>query len=241
MGYNYYDEYAKQHSGGKPYGGANVTFQETSCLSDQKTALAGHPIYDNVITIRIKYAGEAPIELAAEEKHKQHYPAEWAAFKAGQEAPVEGMPVAEWAMLTKADADNLKQLGFRTVEQIALASGEAIRKMRSLSVFVPKAQKYLANLNSNSVKIAALEAQLTEMTDKCIAYETQVHELLLQVDSLQGSDRAKSFVFKRTEPFKPQVIATETQMVVNKVEASTQKRGRQKRNISPVSTSGVEA
>jgi hypothetical protein len=241
MGYNYYDEYQKQHMGGKPYGGANVTFKENSCIHDQKSALAGHPVYHTVITICIKYPGEAPIELAAEDKHKQHYPAEWAAFLAGQEAPVDGMPITEWAMLTKADADNLKQLGFKTVEQVAQASGEAMRKMRSLSVFVPKAQKYIANLNSSSVRISGLEAQLAAMTDKCIAYETQVHELLLQIDSLQGSDRAKSFVFKRTEPFKPQVVAAETQAVVNKIEAPKRGRGRAKKIVAPAETSGVEA
>jgi len=57
--------------------------------------------------------------MRVSEEHRQTWPKQYEAFKAGQEVATEGTPLEAWARVQPKQLHELKALGFRTVEQIA--------------------------------------------------------------------------------------------------------------------------
>lgn len=102
------------------------------------------------------------------------YRREWAeafrkkyeAWKAGQEAPLQGFPVREWASINKATAQNLVAAGVVTVEDLAAANEQTLARIgmggRALK---EKAQAWLdsAKANGNAEELAALRVKVEQM------------------------------------------------------------------------------
>ena len=59
------------------------------------------------------------------EEHRQAWPKQYEAFKAGQEIAAEGTPLEAWARVRPKQLHELKALGFRTIEQIAMMDDQA--------------------------------------------------------------------------------------------------------------------
>ncbi|HLI66318.1 MAG TPA: hypothetical protein VKU90_08120 [Caulobacteraceae bacterium] len=84
---------------------------------------AGRPIYEDREFVEILIPGDRrsmPVEPVNDE-HKARWPKEYEAFRAGQEAPLEGTPLADWpnSRLTRARAEELAYFNIRTVEHLA--------------------------------------------------------------------------------------------------------------------------
>lgn len=87
----------------------------------------GLPIYKDVIYVLIQNPGSrdnirrrAKMEKdVAGDSDMQRFPRQWAAFENQQEQVQEGLPLTEWAFLTKAEALNFKARGVHTVEALS--------------------------------------------------------------------------------------------------------------------------
>jgi hypothetical protein len=53
------------------------------------------------------------------DEHKARWPEQYAAFKAGREAPLEGTPLAAWPKMSRARVEELAYFHIRTIEQLA--------------------------------------------------------------------------------------------------------------------------
>lgn len=62
------------------------------------------------------------------EWHRQ-YKGAYAQWKAGMEMPVNGTPLVMWPLLTPAEVKMLKELRMQTVEDVAAANEEALKRM----------------------------------------------------------------------------------------------------------------
>ncbi len=63
------------------------------------------------------------------DEHRQTWPKQSEAFKAGQEIAIDGTPLEAWAWLRPHRLHELKALGFRTVEHLAGMDDQAITRV----------------------------------------------------------------------------------------------------------------
>lgn len=95
----------------------------------------GRAIFDEVVMISIQIPGDTTTKVVQplREDHKMRFPRHWAYFDStqGKDALEIGTPLGQWPILGPAQVEELRYLKFRTVEQIASASDEQLRKMGS--------------------------------------------------------------------------------------------------------------
>lgn len=108
--------------------------------------------------------------------HTSRYPAEWAAFKAGQMDQVSGTPLDLMPGITKARVEELKQLHIRTVEHLAEVADAHAQRFMGLQALKQQAREYLERakgaapekqlrdeLSKRDNEIATLKAQMAEL------------------------------------------------------------------------------
>lgn len=228
----YFETYDEQQRGGKPYVGAHVRFKLEAVPDEAQSRIAGRPIYKDLEFIEITFPGQPAMVFAAEEKHKRYYPEEYKAFKAGQEAPVKGLPIEQWAMPTKAIIENLKSLGFRTVEQLAEAKDDVIHKMRSLSIWVKHAQDYMESCRADSTTVMGLKAELQHLKNTCQSQQEMITQLLQRIDANEGTGMSAEFE-KALISFEPREQSVGVQMESSATDSipntAPKRRGRPKK------------
>ena len=151
-----------------------------------KSSQEGHPVFEDKEFVQIITPGLSK-SVASEEvtdEHKQRWPQRYAAFKAGQEPPTEGTPLAEWPSISQSLALTLKAQHVRTVEDLASlhdnllgALGTGGRELRS------RAKAWLESAHSS--------APLERALDRAFKAEHRVTELEAQVRDL--SDRLTTY------------------------------------------------
>src|SRR5262245_60655796 len=87
------------------------------------SAQAGRPIYEDrelVESIVPGTRGSVAYEPVRDE-HKERWPKQYEAFRAGKEAPLEGTPLSQWpsSKMTRARVEELAYFHIRTVEDYA--------------------------------------------------------------------------------------------------------------------------
>lgn len=138
--------------------GMYVEFHMMPIENKARSAEEGRPIFEDreFVTIRIvgdnKTVVTRPVRTewdANQPPDTERWPRQYQAFKNQQSQVIEGTPVTEWSMITKADAMSLKAINIHTVEMLA-ALGEnnlqwlGARKMRDM------AKAYLEQAQGNS-------------------------------------------------------------------------------------------
>jgi hypothetical protein len=104
----------------------------------------------------------------------------YAAWKAGNELPTNGTPLAAWAGITAEQADIIKQTGLRTVEDIANATDSVIQRVQLPGIRDIHAQAKLflsgidksqlaADLADKDRRLAEMAEQLEEMRQIVLA------------------------------------------------------------------------
>jgi hypothetical protein len=140
---------------------------------------AGRPIFHDEERIEIIMPGNPytrPVQRVTDE-HRQKWPKEYQAFKAGLELAADGTPLEEWPRLKRSQVLELKALGFQTVEHVASMDDQAVqrvgiggRQLRELAkAFLDDAARAaeverLADANAKKdVELDALRRQVTEL------------------------------------------------------------------------------
>src|ERR1700755_316054 len=84
--------------------GAHPQFFTESQPNAARSEKEGRPCFDDVEMVKILIPGDRLTEFVARvnEGHKRRWPKAYAAFKDGQEAPVEGTPIEQLPGMTKA-------------------------------------------------------------------------------------------------------------------------------------------
>jgi hypothetical protein len=119
----------------------------------------------------------------ATDKDKHQYANLFAQYKQGLEPSTEGMPVEEWARLTRAQAANYKALNFQTVEQIANMTDAVFAKVgMGAQADRTAAKAYLALAQDSALaqkQALELERNASEMAD----LKQQIKDLAAMVES----------------------------------------------------------
>ena len=136
-----------------------------------------------------------PAILAAHER-KDIIERQYDAWKQGQEAPVEGTPLAAWNGISREQADVLKVHSIRTVEEVALLGDAHLERIRlpHLRELVKQAQRFLASADTvrYSQELQQRDATIAEQGQLVADQGDQIKALLAKVNELASMVAGKA-------------------------------------------------
>jgi hypothetical protein len=163
---------------------------------------AGRPIFREEERVEIIMPGNPhtrPVARVSDE-HRQRWPREYEAFKAGMEMSPDGTPLEEWPILKRSQVMELKALGFKTVEHIRDMDDLAIQRIGMGG----RRLKELANGFLDDAERMAMTSQLSaenqRLTEEVSALRRQVTEM--------GELTQKTFAELQTMKNTPSPLAT---------------------------------
>lgn len=151
-----------------------VTFYKRSVKQEDESIAAGRPIFKEFDFVRICVPGDnlTEIDTYAQESHKARFPRQWAHYMnqtAGHEQIV-GTPIEEWTLISRSQAEELKGIKFRTVEDVANCSDLQLQRIGMIAGMSPhgfreKAKQFL-NLASETAEVAQKEAEMQALREE---------------------------------------------------------------------------
>lgn len=141
----------------------HVTFYMHFIQNMKKSEAAGHPVFDDVPFTRIFMPGDRTniIDRPTRDSDQLRWPGQWMRFQKGQEQRADGMPISEWPIVTRGQAEELKHLGFSTVEQIAEANDNI--NFMGIQTLKAKARAFLEVSKGSTAPIEKLTKQVEEL------------------------------------------------------------------------------
>lgn len=159
--------------------GVYPRFRLDSVQDDAATEREGRPICRDVERVEIHIAGNSYTKhvMNVNNEHRQRWQKEYEAFKAGIEMSPDGTPLEQWSILKPSQVQELKGLGFKTVEHVRDMDDNAVqrirmggRKLKELAgAFLDDAEnmalasRLSADNDRKDAEIAALKNQVTQM------------------------------------------------------------------------------
>jgi len=181
-----------------------VTFYKRSVKQEDESIAAGRPIFKEFDFVRICVPGDnlTEIDTYANESHKQRFPRQWAHYQnqVGNQEQIVGTPVEQWTLISRSQAEELKGIKFRTVEDIANCSDQQLQRIGMIAGMSPhsfreKAKAFL-NLANDSAEVAQREAEmqaLREENDKIKAEtEAKLSKMEAQMEALLAAVAEKT-------------------------------------------------
>lgn len=180
--------------------GFYVEFELRAQEDREQSIKAGRPIYKDVEFAVITMPGgglvvDKPItdQLLYEWQHgdnRRKPPSPFAfrayqAWKDGQEVPLNGTDLKNWPGVTPAQLKTCHAATIRTIEDLANANADAIRKLGMGGVaLMQKAKAYLesADVNKASEEVAALSVKLEAMQAALEKKDRQIADLMEQLE-----------------------------------------------------------
>ena len=107
------------------------------------------------------------------------------AWKDGREAPVNGTDLKNWPGVTPAQLKTCHNATVRTIEDLAEANADTIRKLGMGGVaMAEKAKSYLAAAVNNkaSEEVAALKIKVDNLSETVSRKDSQISELMQRLD-----------------------------------------------------------
>ena len=140
-------------------------------LNQNKTKQAGRPIYEEIPYIQIMQPGnkDSIVIKPARAMERARFPEHFRKFEAREsQDTVEGTRLDEWAGITRSQAEELKFMNVKTVEQLAHMSDSNAQNVMGLNMLKQKAKTYLesAEKNATAEKFADLEAKYEDLVAK---------------------------------------------------------------------------
>lgn len=152
------------------------------------TAKAGYPVFKDMEYVHIKVPGDEKADYfqPATDEHKARFPNAYAAFKSStaEHKAISGMPIEQWAQVTRAQAMTFKAASIPTVEALAAVHDGNIGKLgHGGREWRAKAQAFLAQAKEGA-KDMALVAENNKLRE-------MIEGLQQQINALGGSKPAE--------------------------------------------------
>jgi hypothetical protein len=151
-----------------------VTFYKRSVKQEDESLAAGRPIFKEFDFVRICVPGDnlTEIDTYAQESHKARFPRQWAHYmnQVGSQEQIVGTPIEEWTLISRSQAEELKGIKFRTVEDVANCSDLQLQRIGMIAGMSPhgfreKAKQFL-NLASETAEVAQKEAEMQALREE---------------------------------------------------------------------------
>lgn len=169
-----------------------VRFYKKPIQQEQESIDAGRPIYKEFDFVHICVAGDTltEIDTYALQQHRQRFPIQWANYMnrvGANDEEVVGTPVAEWPLVSKSQAEELRAIKFFTVEAIAGASDQQLQRMgmaagMSPFAFRDKAKAFL-NLAINSAETDKRESEINALKEELAKKDLETAKIKAETDA----------------------------------------------------------
>ena len=169
-----------------------VRFYKRPVQQEQESLEAGRPIYKEFDFVHICVAGDTLTEIDTYvlPSHKTRFPIQWANYmnrQGANEPEVVGTPVAEWPLVSKSQAEELRAMKFHTVESIAGASDQQLQRMgmaagMSPFAFRDKAKSFL-NLATSSAETDKREQEINSLKEELAKKDLETVKMKAETDA----------------------------------------------------------
>lgn len=181
------DEFTDPPMPGAPKKPAIPIFKTVPVQMEFASAQAGRPIFEDreFVTIVIPGDRNAMAHEPVREEHRNRWPKEYEAFKAGKETPLEGTPLAEWPGMIRARVEELAYFHIRTVEELAGLNDAQLQKIGmgaraerdKARLFLDAARNGSAPLERMVAKNLQLELETERLTRDLQAAQAEIRRL----------------------------------------------------------------
>jgi len=199
-----------------------VRFYKRSVHQEQESMDAGRPIFKDFDFVQICVAGDSltEIDTYALASHRTRFPIQWANYMNRQGAndqEVVGTPVAEWPLVSKSQAEELRAMKFQTVESIASASDQQLQRMgmaagMSPYAFRDKAKAFL-NLATNAAETDKREQEINALKEELAKKDLETAKIKADTDAkialMQEQMASILAAVGEKKPRKQKTVATE--------------------------------
>lgn len=140
---------------------------------EAKSKAAGRKVFVDVEMVEIRVDRDT-ISRPVTEQDKRDYAHQYVPWKNGQDqTAAEGMPLREWPMVTRSQAEEFAYCGIRTVEQMASAADTLIQRIGPYMELRQKARDWLKAATDNG-EIVKLRDENTDLRGRLAALEAMV-------------------------------------------------------------------
>jgi len=190
-----------------------VTFYKRSVKQEDESIAAGRPIFKEFDFVRICVPGDnlTEIDTYANDSHKQRFPRQWAHYQnqVGNQEQIIGTPVEQWTLISRSQAEELKGIKFRTVEDIANCSDQQLQRIGMIAGMSPhsfreKAKAFL-NLATESAEVSQREQELQALKEENAKIKAETEAKLAQMQE-QMSAILAAVAEKTPKNRKPKVV-----------------------------------
>ena len=171
-------------------------FYTKSVEDPEQTAEVGALVFKSVDMVEIRAMGSKDFMSKRVDKIKRYDPTMWNRLKAhyeawqrGQEAPTDGIPLKEWALIAPHHCRTLMEHGVKTVQQLAKINDETMKLIpmegRKLQ---QRAEAYLSadrTAERTAVQMAAMKEQMDRMAAELKAAQDMNAELAAGMEKRQ--------------------------------------------------------
>jgi hypothetical protein len=166
-----------------------VKFYRKPIEIKDETLAQGRPIFRDADWVTIYTPGDQLniIDTIAQDRHKLRFPVQWAAYqnKMGNEESVTGTPIEHWPLVSMSQAEELKGIKFRTVEDVANCSDQQLQRIGMIAGMSPhsfreKARTFL-NLAQDTAEIDKRNAELAQLKEENAKIKAETEAKLAQM------------------------------------------------------------
>jgi len=165
-----------------------VKFYLEALRNDDESAIQGRPIFQDTEFIEIRVRGDRNnvVQRPARPEDKRRFRDAYVAFKDGEEEALKGTPLKDWPPMTRSLVEELKYMGFHTVEQLSEASDSVCAKMAGLQTYKQKAKVFLEVSKGTSAPIETLTARLGEVENERDSLKISLEEMADRLKALEA-------------------------------------------------------
>lgn len=158
-----------------------VKFFSTPLKNDEKSLTEGRPIFDDVdmIEIRVRGTKDNIVQRPVRPDDKQRFRGAWQAHQEGEKAAQSGTPLSQWPAMSTSQVEEMKYLGFVTVEQIANANDNVVANTTGLQGLKNKAKAF--------IEFSKGAAPIEQMQEKLAASANETETLRRQLAETQAA------------------------------------------------------
>ena len=174
-----------------------IRFFTTPIQNGGKTHDEGRPIFDDTEMIEIRARGDRSniVVRPVREGDKSRFRDAYRAFKEQHAVLESGTPLREWPIISASQAEELKYLGFLTVEQLSNASDGVCANISTLQNLKQKAKAFLEYAKGAS-PLERMQEELNTERARAEAAESQIKDLASRLARLEQSKGEPAVVAK---------------------------------------------
>lgn len=165
-----------------------VQFYNSFVKDEKKSAEEGRYVAKDEAFIKIHVPGDRTnvIDRPVRPGDQYRFPEQWARFKNSEEQRATGTPLSEWGIISRGQAEELKYLGFSTVEQIAEAH-DGRHNYMGLQDLKNKAKVYLEIAKGNGAPTEAMVKKQKELEEQNKVLSESLEFMKVEVAALKAA------------------------------------------------------